>query len=266
VLFGLAVASAAYTLSVRSTRISREDDVSPWFRSPRVRPLFFAAGIAVGLLALQSPIDAGGDRYLFLLHMLQHLLLMMVAPPLVLLGICGVRPPQTGFLRVRKVWWLITRPWVAAVIFNAVMLFWHIPALYNTTLTVGAVHVLEHISFIGVGLVLWWPVIDPIRGSHTKPVTPLTKIAMLVVSGIPPTVLGLIFALSRTPFYSFYVVAPRVWGLSPLADQEIGGVLMLGLGNIIYFVAILAIFMRLLGDSAGDEREAARGLEGTVSG
>lgn len=265
-LFGLAVAAAGYAVSVRSGRISRDDDVSPWFRSPRVRPACFAAGLIVGLIALQSPIDAGGDRYLFSLHMLQHLLLMMVAPPLVLLGICGVRPSEHGFSRTRRLWWAITRPWPAALIFNVVMLVWHIPSLYNTTLTVSVVHVLEHLSFIGVGLVLWWPVIDPIRGPQTKTVPPLTKIAMLVVSGIPPTVLGLIFALSRTPFYSFYAVAPRLWGLSPLADQQIGGVVMLGLGNIIYFVAILVIFMRLLGDSASDEREAAHRLEGTVSG
>jgi cytochrome c oxidase assembly factor CtaG len=198
--------------------------------------------------------------------MVQHLLLMMVAPPLVLLGVCGVRVSQHGFARARKAWWAITRPVPAALIFNAVMLIWHIPALYDTTLTVEAVHVLEHLSFIAVGIVFWWPVVDPIRSSRTVPITPLTKIAMLVVSGIPPTVLGLIFALSRTPFYSFYVIAPRLWGLSPLADQQIGGVIMLGLGNIIYFGAILAIFIRLLGDAAGDEREAAGPVGRAISG
>lgn len=265
-LFGLAVTTAAYALSVRSSRIAPDDDVSPWFRNHRMRPVFFGAGIVVGFVALQSPIDVGGDRYLFSLHMLQHLLLMMVAPPLVLLGICGMRPPERGFAALRKAWWAITRPIPAGVLFNAIMLVWHIPALYDTTLTVEPVHVLEHLTFIGAGIVFWWPVVDPIRGPRTVTVTPLTKIALLVVSGIPPTVLGLIFALSRAPFYGFYVIAPRLWGLTPVADQQIGGVLMLGLGNIIYFVAIVVIFMRLLGDAASDERDAAQAARGAVSG
>ncbi|MBV8528750.1 MAG: cytochrome c oxidase assembly protein, partial [Candidatus Dormibacteraeota bacterium] len=97
----------------------------------------------------------------------------------------------------------------------------------------------------------------PIRGPETTPVSPLVKIAAMVLAGIPPTVLGLIFAISPVAFYSFYVNAPRLWGVSAVADQSYGGVLMLGLGNIIYFVAITIIFVRLLGDSAHDEEEAA---------
>jgi cytochrome c oxidase assembly factor CtaG len=96
-------------------------------------------------------------------------------------------------------------------------------------------------------------------------VTPLTKIAVLVVSGIPPTVLGLIFALAPQAFYDFYVHAPRLWGISPVFDQQIGGILMLGLGNIIYFVPIVIIFVRLLGDASKDESEAATRL-GAVGG
>jgi cytochrome c oxidase assembly factor CtaG len=98
------------------------------------------------------------------------------------------------------------------------------------------------------------------RGVTATSVTSLTKIAALVISGIPPTVLGLIFALSPAAYYDFYVHAPRLWGLTPVQDQQVGGIFMLGLGNIIYFVAIAIIFMRLLGDSARDEEEAAARL------
>ena len=266
VLLGIAAAVVAYITAWRRGVISGRDDVSPWFRDRRLRPALFASGVAAGFLALQSPIDTGGDEFLFSLHMLQHLLLMMVAPPLVLLGIAGVRPPATDrHPALRRIWWAITRPWPALLLFNAVMLVWHIPALYNTTLTVEPVHVLEHLSFIAAGIVFWWPVIDPVRGATTSPVSPLTKIAMLGVSGVPPTVLGLIFALSPSAFYDFYVRAPRLWGLSAVADQQIGGVVMLGLGNIIYFVAISVIFFRLLSDPARDELEAARRIGGAVS-
>ena len=258
VVCGLALAIAVYVLAWRRGALSASNDVTPWFKHGRVRPWFFAAGILIAYIALQSPIDRGGDEYLFSLHMLQHLLLMMLAPPLVLLGIVGIRTPPTSEYRVlRGVWWAITRPWASVVIFNAVMLVWHIPALYDTTLTNEPIHVLEHLSFIAVGVIFWWAIIDPVRGPATKPVSPLVKIAAMVIGGVPPTVLGLIFAISPVAFYSFYVNAPRLWGISAVSDQSYGGVLMLGLGNIIYFVAITIIFVRLLGDSARDEEEAA---------
>jgi putative membrane protein len=258
VICGLALAIVAYVLAWRRGALDASNDITPWFKNGRVRPWYFAAGILVTFVALQSPIDRGGDDYLFALHMSQHLLLMMLAPPLVLLGIAGMRPPRAHrFPVTRRVWWAITRPWTALLLFNAVMLVWHIPALYDTTLTTEPIHILEHLSFIAVGIMFWWAIVDPIRGPATKPVKSLEKIAAMVVSGIPPTVLGLIFALSPVAFYSFYVSAPRLWGISAVADQSYGGVLMLGLGNIIYFVAITIVFVRLLGDSARDEEEAA---------
>ncbi len=263
VFCGLVALAVGYWLAWRRGLLSPADDVSPWFRNPRTRAVMFALGLLTAVIALESPIDRGGDLYLFSLHMVQHLLLMMVAPPLMLLGICGATPPpRARFARLRRAWWALTRPWPAVLLFNSVMLVWHIPALYDTTLTVEPVHILEHLSFMAVGVVFWWAIVDPIRGPRTVTVTPLTKIAALVVSGIPPTVLGLIFALSRTPFYAYYVRAPRLWGVSALFDQQIGGVIMLGLGNIIYFVAIVIIFMRLLGDAAKDEEEAAARLAG----
>jgi putative membrane protein len=256
-----------YIAAWRRGLFTPADDVSPWFRDSRWRPVFFAAGVFTAFIALQSPIDRAGDDYLFSMHMLQHLLLMMVAPPLVLLGIAGMRPlPPARFATLRRMWWMITRPWPAMILFNAVMLVWHIPSLYDTTLTVEPVHIIEHLSFMAAGVIVWWPIIDPVRSPATKLVSPLEKIAVMVVSGIPPTVLGLIFALSPVAFYDFYVHAPRLWGITPVADQQYGGVLMLGLGNIIYFIAITIIFVRLLGDSAHDEEQAALQLAGGGAG
>ena len=119
--------------------------------------MFFGVGVLAGFVALLSPIDTGGDLYLFSLHMVQHLLLMMVAPPLVLLGIAGMHTPPNQFRRVRRIWWVLTRPWVALVLFNVVMLLWHLPGLYDTTLTTEPIHVVEHLSFLAVGIIFWWP-------------------------------------------------------------------------------------------------------------
>jgi putative membrane protein len=257
VTLGLVALVAAYVIAVRRGRLRRDDDVSPWLSSPRWRAWMFGLGALTAFLALESPVDTGGDNYLLSLHMVQHLVLMMVSPPLVLLGICGMRPPDPARAPgLRRLWTAITRPLPATVLFNAVLLVWHIPTLYDTTLRNEAAHIVEHITFIAVGVVLWWAVVDPIRGEGTTPVSPFQKIAALAVAGVPPTVLGLIFSVASNPFYEFYARAPRLWGLSPVTDQQVAGVVMFGLGNLIYFAAISVIFWRILGDPADDDIEA----------
>lgn len=257
VLLGIAALIAVYVLAWRRGVLSRSDDVAPWFGSPTFRVWFFATGVLVGFLALASPIDTGGDQYLFSLHMVQHLLLMIVAPPLCLLGIVGMRLPfnPPGFWR--RSWVVLVHPWSATLIFSTVLLVWHIPSLYDATLTTEPIHVFEHVSFIAVGVIYWWPIIDPGRGRDPQRwVSPFSKIAMLVGSGIPPTVLGLIFTIAPHAFYDFYVRAPRLWRLSPVVDQQLAGVVMFGAGNLIYFAAVVAVFWRVFGDPARDEEEA----------
>jgi cytochrome c oxidase assembly factor CtaG len=260
VLLGLAALVAAYVIAWRRRLLSDDDDVSPWVGSPRLRPWFFGTGVAVGFIALLSPIDTGGDQYLFSLHMVQHLLLMMVAPPLCLLGLAGMRSPAEGPPGPwRRAWATLVNPWSATLIFSGVLLVWHIPALYDATLTTEPIHVVEHLSFIAVGVVFWWPIIDPMRGSDQQRwVGTFAKIAMLVASGVPPTVLGLIFTVAPHAFYDFYARAPRLWGLSPVIDQQLAGVVMFGAGNLIYFAAVVVIFWRVFGDPARDEEEARR--------
>lgn len=254
VVLGVAGLSLLHLAARRRGWLGDDDDVSPWLPAARWRPWLLGSGLAGGFVALASPVDVGGDRYLLSLHMVQHLLLMMVAPPLVLLGIAGARPPGAGVApRTRRLWTWVTRPWPACLVFNAVLLVWHLPVLYNTTLTVEPLHILEHLTFIAVGVVFWWPIVDPLRGPATVVVGPFQKIAMLTLAGVPPTVLGFLFAMGRHPFYSFYEAAPRLWGLSPVGDQQLAGVIMLGLGNLIYFGAISIIFLRMFDGQDDDE-------------
>jgi putative membrane protein len=259
VLLGLAALVAGYAIAWRRGLLSDDDDVSPWTGSPRTRRWFFGAGVLTGFIALLSPIDTGGDQYLFSLHMVQHLLLMMVAPPLCILGVAGMRPPPGPPRLWRRLWALLVNPWAAALIFSGVLLVWHIPALYDATLTTEPIHVLEHLSFIAVGVLFWWPIIDPMRGSDRRRwVGTFPKIALLVASGVPPTALGLLFTIARHPFYDFYARAPRLWGLSPVVDQQLAGVVMFGAGNLIYFAAVVVVFWRVFGDPARDEEDAQR--------
>jgi len=251
---GLLALVTVYIALRRRGHLRADDDVSPWFATPRWRPVLFATGMVVGFVALQSPIDVGGDDYLLSLHMLQHLMLMMVAPPLVLLGICGAAGVNSDKHRRWGAFWTwITRPWPATAIFNAVLVVWHLPVLYDATLTTQPIHILEHLTFIAAGVVFWWPIVDPLRRPGTRLVTPFQKIAMLVVAGVPPTVVGFVLAMGRSAYYDFYARAPRLWGLSAVTDQQVAGVTMLGLGNVVYFAAISIIFLRMFGNPAEDE-------------
>ena len=213
--------------------------VTTW--SPTAR-LYFASCLLLLFLALESPIDVGGDYYLFSLHMVQHLILAMIVPPLLLLGL----PEQwRAFDRLHL------SPLATNIVFNLVLAVWHLPFLYEATLRSEPIHVLEHLSFLVAGLLFWWPIIVPSTARRAMSVA--GKIAYLGFAGVPPTILGLAFIMSPTVLYPFYAAAPRVTPLSPLDDQLLAGLVMFGLGNIIYFIAISIIFFGL------DDKEATAG-------
>jgi putative membrane protein len=239
ILGGLVALAGGYIWVIRTG--GRSMSWSPLARA------YFAAGLLVMFLALSSPIDTGGDRYLFSLHMLQHLLLAMVVPPLLLLGL-----PESwrGFDRIR------VSPLLANVGFNAVLAVWHLPVIYEATLRNEPLHVVEHVSFLTAGVLFWWPIMIPAARRHAMSV--IGKIAYLGFAGVPPTILGLAFILSPVVMYPFYAAAPRVTPLSPLDDQLIAGLTMFGLGNLIYFAAIWIIFFRL------DDKAATAGERASV--
>src|SRR5256712_12825811 len=218
--------------------------ISGW--SPLAR-LYFAGGLLVLFLALESPIDVGGDKYLFSFHMLQHLLLAMVVPPLVLLGL----PEEwRAFDRIR------VSPLAASVVFNLVLATLHLPLLFEATLRDEPVHVLEHLTFLAARVLFWWPLLVP-EGRAGR-MNLIGRIAYLGFAGVPPTILGLAFILSPVVIYPFYAAAPRVMPLSPLEDQLVAGLVMFGLGNLIYFAAIWVIFFRL------DDKRATAGDRSVV--
>lgn len=215
--------------------------------SPMAR-VCFAGGLLALFLALESPIDVGGDHYLFSLHMLQHLLLAMIVPPLLLLGLPDA---WRAFDRIR------VSPLAANIIFNLVLAVWHLPVLYQATLRDEPIHVLEHLSFLAAGVLFWWPIMQP--ATIARAMTVVGKMAYLGFAGVPPTILGLAFILSPTVIYPFYAAAPRVTPLSALDDQLIAGLVMFGLGNLIYFVAIWIIFFSL------DDKRATAGEQPPVN-
>jgi putative membrane protein len=214
--------------------------------------LWYVAGVLTILLALVSPLDLLGDDYLFSAHMVQHLLLVLVAPPLLLLGIS--RSTARRLLAKPRMAWLedkLTRPPVAWLLGMGTLWAWHLPVLYNATLASEQVHIAEHLSFLVTGTIFWWPVLAPRPDLRLQPGP---SIIYLCAAAFANTVLGIILTFVPAGLYPAYLhpedelgalsVIRQKWGLTPAADQQLGGLFMWVGGGVIFLVAVLAMLRR----------------------
>jgi putative membrane protein len=207
------------------------------------RPLVFVVGVLLMAMALVSPLDAGADRLLSL-HMLQHVLLTTVGPPLVLLGL-----PQTALRRLFNHALLgrplqaVTMPVVAALVFSVNMWLWHVPPVYGAALTHLAVHIAMHVAFMVSGFIFWWPVIQPLP---ERRISDGARLLFLVVTGFPMGILALLMISSANVIYGYYATPPHLWGISPIADQQVAGLIMGALGEAASFIAVSLIFLRFI--------------------
>jgi putative membrane protein len=234
--------------------------------APRRRVAAYAGSLTVLLLTLNGPLHDLSDHYLFSAHMVQHLVLTLVFPPLFLYGLPAdvvrqvIRPQW-----VRRTGRFLTRPLMAAAIFTVVIVLWHMPVFYEAAMFHHGLHIVQHLLFLVVSVIMWWPVLSPApelpRASYPG------QMLYLFLLGIPMSVVGAFITLADTPLYTFYVAAPRVWGLSPLADQQIGGLIMWVPGGLVFWVAMTVVWFRWsMRETHGDaERQvplAAYGLAG----
>ena len=208
----------------------------------RRHTLYFLAGLVTLWVALETPIDTISDHYLDSVHMLQHVLLGFVAPPLMLLGLS---PAMVGQLvRVPGVR-AITEPVPAQVIAAAVMIGWHVPPLYEATLQNESLHVVEHLTFIAGGVVLFWPVLAVTSARASWRLSPGLKLLYLLLATLPQDGVALALIFSRVPFYDFYTHAPRlVEGFTPLIDQTIAGAVLMIFGKVAMGIAATVILYR----------------------
>jgi len=216
----------------------------------------FGGALLVLFVALNGPLHNLSDRYLFSAHMGQHLLLTLVFPPLLLYGTPAhvVRP----LLRPRWVMAIarvVTRPLAAAIIFTAPIVIWHVPALYEAALRHHGLHIVQHLVFLATAVIMWWPVLSPVpelpRAQH------LVQMLYLFLLGIPMSLTGALITLSGAVLYPFYSAAPRVGGLSPLEDQQVGGLLMWVLGGLMLWTVMTVIWFRWsFWDARGDAERA----------
>jgi len=218
---------------------------------------YFGLGLVTLWVALETPIDIISDHYLDSVHMLQHVLLGFVAPPLMLLGLSR---DMAGVLTRVPLVRAVTEPIAAQVVAAAVMIAWHLPALYDATLRSESLHVVEHLTFIGSGLVLYWPVLQATSAHARWKLAPPIMLLYMLVATLPQDAIALVLLFSREPFYEFYVHVPRlVPSLTPIIDQTLAGAVLMVLGKATFLVAGLAVFFRWFGgELSGDNLPPSR--------
>ena len=232
------------------------------FRLNRKTGWLFAA--AAGLfLTLASPIDALADGYLFSAHMLQHLLLLLILPPLILWGLLPPPVPasfQNG--RWKGLNWILRHPAATWILGVGGMWIWHEPSLCNAAVSNAWVHRIQYVSLLGMGLAFWWPIIGP---WHRQRLRPLVGILYLFSACLGCTLLGILITFSPVEVCYIYLhpqdrlgIMPLIeghWGLTPKADQQLGGLLMWVPACLIYLGAILGLLARWYGPSSGELTE-----------
>lgn len=206
--------------------------------------LRFTCGIVIILLSLISPLHILSDTYLFSAHMVQHVLITIVAPPLIISGVPGwiLQPILCKSKITFRLFKIILHPLVAFFAFNFIFALWHIPQLYDASVRFHGIHVFEHISFIISALMMWWPLMSSIS-AFPRLSYPMQIIYLFFLS-IAQIIIFALIVFASYPIYDWYVDAPRIWGISPLTDQQIGGLIMKVGSALIFLAMIVAVFFK----------------------
>lgn len=248
----LALALALYLRGWQRARLTRPHELPYW------RAYCFVGGIAAVWVALASPIDALDD-YLLAAHMIQHFILMSVAPPLLVLGAPAVpllrglprfliRFPLSPLLAAR--WFqaivrFLTHPVFAWLAMNVSYLAWHAPRLFELTFTSENIHEFEHACFFSTSLLFWWVVIAPWPSHPRWP--RWTVVPYLLSADIVNTILSATLAFSGKVLYPSYAAAPRVYpALDPLKDQIAAGAEMWVLNSLVMLIPAMVLIVHLL--------------------
>lgn len=222
------------------------------------------AALAIALLALlvmlNGPMHELSDRYLFSAHMVQHLVLTLVVAPLLLVAMPAWM--VDGLMR----WpWLastaraITRPLPALALYTVALVGWHLPKLYTLALEIHGWHIVQHLTLIATSVIAWWPVL---ARSQRAPRLPYAgQVLYLFAFGLPMSFVAAMITSAEALLYPFYASAPRLFELTPFADQRLGGVIMWVPAGIVPLIAFTVVFFRWAAAEA--DRDEAVSLSST---
>ena len=245
-VIGLAALGWLYVWGARHVRAraaARGENVPEVRRSQQVS---FVCGLLVIFCSLNGPLHDLSDTYLFSAHMVQHLLLSLAVPPLLIVGTPGwlLRP----FLRNAKIATVaraVTPPVRCFVIFNVVISLWHLPPLYNTAMAYHPIHIVQHLTFMIASVLMWWPFLSPLPELPRLSYPGQMLYCFLMV--IPMSIISIYIAMADHVLYPAYSIAPRVWDISPLSDQQIGGLIMWIPGGLLFYVVMTFVFFKWAG-------------------
>ena len=223
----------------------------------RTRPALFFSGLALMFVSLNGWIHDLSDYYLFSAHMVQHLVLTLVVPPLLIMGTPGwmLRPA----LRWRVVGPLarwVTAPSRCFAIFNVVLIAWHLPPMYELAMRHHPVHIVQHLCFMTAAVLMWWPVLSPLpelpRLSYPG------QMLYLFLLSIPMSLVAISIGYADHLLYPYYASAARIWGITPMQDQMIGALIMWIPGGLFFFAIISVVFFRWQQMGGDDSRSGAQ--------
>jgi putative membrane protein len=221
------------------------------------RRVYFYSALATIFLSLNGWLHDLSDWYLFSAHMVQHLLLTILMPPLLLVGVPGwMLRPALQFRPVAAVARFLTRPKVCFASFQLAIAAWHLPVLYNQAMASHEIHIIQHLCFMVTAVLLWWPILSQL------PELPRLSYPMqmlyLFLATLPMAVVAVYITYSQKLLYPAYSSAPRILGLSPMQDQLLGGLIMWIPGGLIFFGVITVIFFRWQSHGAEDSQASAQ--------
>jgi putative membrane protein len=205
------------------------------------RRVRFLGGVATLLVGAGWPIHDLAESYLYSMHMVQHMLFTFLAAPLLLTGMPAwmwralLRPRP-----VRAAWRLLTRPLVALIVANGVLLFTHWPEVVTTSVGSELAHFSLHTLLLGSAIVMWWPVVSPLP--EMPPLSRPGQLIYLFFQSLAPTIPASFLTFGTEPLYPVYAAFPRIWGIDPLTDQLIAGLVMKLIGGAILWTVIAVVF------------------------
>jgi putative membrane protein len=254
VIIALLAAAAAYTrvyrrAAARSSSTSSAPGIGHW--------LPYAAGLGTLAVALLSPLDPIGDKYLLSAHMMQHVLLSDIAPALLVLGLrapvlplglsrqalLAVAPGRrSGRLLAR-----LTSPWLAIPLWALATWVWAIPSVFDYADRHQVLHAFEHATLFYTGLAMWWLIVDPLPRARLRPNG--ERLALLGFTRLASACVCLPLTWITTSEYPLYAGAPRAYGLSAINDQHLAGAAMCFIEFLVFGIAFTAVFVSMLGRS-----------------
>ena len=217
------------------------------------RALFFGGLFAI-FVSLNGPLHDLSDDYLFSAHMVQHLVLTLLVPPLLIAGTPGAMlRPALRVPSVNRIAQWLTRPVICFVIFSVTIAAWHLPPMYNTAMALHWVHIIQHLLFMAVSVLMWWPIMSPLpelpRLSYPG------QLLYCFLLGIPMSIVAVSITYARDALYPAYASAPRMWGIDPMEDQLLGGLIMWIPGGFFFMIVMSVVFYKWA--KAGEDTTAA---------